>query len=594
MVRMKKIGFAMTGVTIMTMFVALAPVAKVQGTAGILGGWMRGEYDLAATRYYPYASKYHIPDKPFELLWTSPHEGKNLNVLTGDVNGDGKLEVVKVSGDNLRVISGDGTVLWTETIPGIDSYYGTGCLRLTMLEDVTGDGVPEIFVSRKVTTHTTQHIYVYDGNQNRIKTLSGTVGADGSMWAAAVFDVDKDGDKEIYCGMGTNYAGNPRGACLFDYNTGVRLWYYAAGNGIGASIADLNNDGTMEITNGWWHTVHNGAYGYGKGSNTYTSDSSIYVVVINENGDEILTKEFPGEPYEHHGSAYVKIVDLDRDGIKEIIIFHQHWPALYPGYPEIFLWDSDGNCIKSYQGPYNTAGYSAAAIADINKDGKDEVLVRDTEGNLLVLDYNLNVIDSATGYVPQFVNDINGDGELEIIVNVAGTGELAVLDNNLEELWRLPFSGAAMVSDVTGDGVNDIIFTNADGLYVFSLPSIEATVDVDPDTLNLKSNGEWISAYIELPSGYDVGNIDVGSIVLTVDGADFYVDPAAPTAIGDYDLDGISDLMVKFNRVAIRDHLIDVDLESEDGSFYDVNFYITGTVDTTTFLGTDTVKVRTP
>jgi len=594
MIKMKKktLLFVMTAMTVITVFAARA-LLKVQGTTGIQGGWMRGEYDMARTRYYPYPSKYHIPDKPFELLWTSPHEGKNLHVFTGDVNGDGKLEVVKVSGDNLRVISGDGTVLWTETILGQDEPYGVGRLRLNLLEDVTGDGVPEIFVSRKV-SYTQQNIYVYDGNQNRIKTLSGTVSSDGLMFAVAVFDVDKDGDKEIFCAINSNYDANPRGACLFDYNTGVQLWLYRAGNAIGASIADLNNDGILEITNGWWHTVHNGAWGRGKGSNTYTSDSSIYVVVINENGDEILTKEFPGEPYEHHGSAYAKTVDLDRDGTKEIIIFHQHWPVLYPGYPEIFLLDSNGNCIKSYQGPYNTAGYSASAIADINKDGKDEVLVKDTEGNLLVLDYNLNVIDSATGYVPRFANDINGDGELEIICGVVGTGELAVLDNNLDELWRLSFGGGAIVSDVTGDGVNDLIITRGDGLYVFSFPGIEATVDVDPDTLNLKSNGEWISTYIELLAGYDVANIDVSSIVLTVDGVDFYVDPAAPTAIGDYDLDGVSDLMVKFNRNAIRDHLIGVDVDNEDGRFYNIDFYITGNVDTITFLGTDTIRVRVP
>lgn len=584
----KTLSFVMTAMIVITMFAALAPLVKVQGNTEILGGWMRGEYDMARTRYYPYPSKYHIPDEPFETLWTSPHEGKRLMALTGDVNGDGKLEVVKVSGDNLTVISGDGTVLWTETIPGEDSWYGTGRLNLNMLEDVTGDGVPEIFVQRKV-SHTTQNIYVYDGNQNRIKTLSRTVGYDGYMGAVAVFDVDKDGDKEIFCSIGSNYAGNPRGACLFDYDTGAELWYYAAGNQIGLSIADLNNDGMLEITSRAWFTVGNFAHGWGKGSDTYTDDFRIYVVVINENGDEIFTKKL-SPPQGTTGYAVGKIVDLDRDGTKEILVRLRD----YTDYDGLLLWDSNGNYLKSYQGPWH-AGFGKPLIADINKDGKDEVIVREGFSNrTLVLNYNLSVIDSATGYWPQVVNDINGDGELEIIAGVSGTGELAVLDNNLDELWRLSFGGEAIVSDVTGDGVNDIIITSAAGLYVLSFPGIEATVDVDPDTLNLKSNGEWITAYIELPTGYDVANIDVGSIVLTVDGGDFYVDPAAPTAIGDYDLDGVSDLMVKFNRAAIRDHLIGVDVDTEDGRFYNVDFDVTGTVDTTTFLGTDTVRVRIP
>lgn len=41
-----------------------------------------------------------------------------------------------------------------------------------------------------------------------------------------------------------------------------------------------------------------------------------------------------------------------------------------------------------------------------------------------------------------------------------------------------------------------------------------ATIDINPDTLNLKSNGEYITAYIELPNGYNVEDIDCTSIRL--------------------------------------------------------------------------------
>lgn len=41
---------------------------------------------------------------------------------------------------------------------------------------------------------------------------------------------------------------------------------------------------------------------------------------------------------------------------------------------------------------------------------------------------------------------------------------------------------------------------------------IPATIDCDPDTLNLKSNGQWITCYIEMPASYDVKQID-GSVV---------------------------------------------------------------------------------
>jgi hypothetical protein len=43
-------------------------------------------------------------------------------------------------------------------------------------------------------------------------------------------------------------------------------------------------------------------------------------------------------------------------------------------------------------------------------------------------------------------------------------------------------------------------------------------IDIDPDTLNLKSKIKWVTAYIELPGGYDVADIDVGTVKLWYEG----------------------------------------------------------------------------
>jgi hypothetical protein len=42
--------------------------------------------------------------------------------------------------------------------------------------------------------------------------------------------------------------------------------------------------------------------------------------------------------------------------------------------------------------------------------------------------------------------------------------------------------------------------------------SVPATVDIRPETLNLKSNGKWITVHITLPEGYNVGNIKPGTV----------------------------------------------------------------------------------
>jgi parallel beta-helix repeat protein len=80
---------------------------------------------------------------------------------------------------------------------------------------------------------------------------------------------------------------------------------------------------------------------------------------------------------------------------------------------------------------------------------------------------------------------------------------------------------------------------------------IPAIIDIDPDTLNLRSKGRWITAYIELPSGYSVENIDVSTVRLIVGENEVPAEPW-PTGIGDYDNDGIPDLMVKFSRSAVQ------------------------------------------
>ena len=83
---------------------------------------------------------------------------------------------------------------------------------------------------------------------------------------------------------------------------------------------------------------------------------------------------------------------------------------------------------------------------------------------------------------------------------------------------------------------------------------IPATIDFDPDTLNLKSKGVWITVYIELPvgHGYDVSMINLSSVTLN---GQVLVE-VKPTEMGDYDCDGIPDLMVKFNMTAVQNILV--------------------------------------
>ncbi|MFX1574986.1 MAG: hypothetical protein ACFFB0_19790 [Promethearchaeota archaeon] len=109
---------------------------------------------------------------------------------------------------------------------------------------------------------------------------------------------------------------------------------------------------------------------------------------------------------------------------------------------------------------------------------------------------------------------------------------------------------------------------------------VYATVDFNPNTLNQKSKGKWITVYIELPEGSDVDDIDITSILLN---EICPIADSSPSGIGDYDEDGIPDLMVKFDRQAV----IGLFNPGEN-----VEIMISGELnDGTPFEGTDTIRV---
>ena len=141
---------------------------------------------------------------------------------------------------------------------------------------------------------------------------------------------------------------------------------------------------------------------------------------------------------------------------------------------------------------------------------------------------------------------------------------------------------------VVGAHGNDDAGSNSGSAYVYETETVAiATINIDPDTLNLKSKGKWITCYIELPEGYYVEDIDVSTIELYVGGNLIAGAELHPTEIGDYDDNGISDLMVKFDRQALIDYLKDQGYG--DGDM--VELRVTGEFAGTPFEGFDTIRV---
>lgn len=106
-------------------------------------------------------------------------------------------------------------------------------------------------------------------------------------------------------------------------------------------------------------------------------------------------------------------------------------------------------------------------------------------------------------------------------------------------------------------------------------PAIEATVDIEPDTLNLKSKGKWITCYIWLPEDYDVADIVPHSVLLEsqIEAHWIWFDQDEQVAIA------------KFSRSQVQD-------VQDTLSIGEVELTISGELnDGTRFEGSDTIRI---
>jgi len=104
---------------------------------------------------------------------------------------------------------------------------------------------------------------------------------------------------------------------------------------------------------------------------------------------------------------------------------------------------------------------------------------------------------------------------------------------------------------------------------------VEAEIDIEPDTLNLKSKGNWLTCYIWLPEDCNVADIEPNSIRLEAEPNDIY-----PDWLWFEEYEQVA--MAKFKRSELQEAL-------EPG---EVELTITGELtDGTRFEGADTIKV---
>ncbi len=120
--------------------------------------------------------------------------------------------------------------------------------------------------------------------------------------------------------------------------------------------------------------------------------------------------------------------------------------------------------------------------------------------------------------------------------------------------------------------------------------SIEASVEIKPETLNLKENGV-ITAFIEfLDPSYNVSDIDFESVELRVEDAPDWVEPLRCVVA-----DG--KLVVKFDGLSVANYILGKLVHMQiipPQAKYPINLLVEGMVKGEHFEGTDQIRIILP
>jgi hypothetical protein len=145
--------------------------------------------------------------------------------------------------------------------------------------------------------------------------------------------------------------------------------------------------------------------------------------------------------------------------------------------------------------------------------------------------------------------------------------------------YPLPGQPAGTILSVTVT-VYDEAGNNDTETYDIMWTKILATVNIDPNPLNFGSKGKWITAYIELPVGYEVNDIDASTVMLN----DVIPASGEPTSLE-------SGLMVKFDRSEVIEYILSLGITDGES----IKITVTGDLinSVITFEGSDTIIVNT-
>jgi uncharacterized protein (UPF0548 family) len=418
------------------------------------------------------------------------------SVAIGDVNGDGKPDVVVVNNCSSNNNCNNGTVSvllgnGDGTFQSAVAYNSGGeTAAWVAIADVNGDAKLDVIVANNCATN--------NCTNGSVSVLLGN--GDGTLQAAVVYN--SGGQNASFVAVGDlNGDGKPDLAvanqCVSNSNCNNGVVSVLLGNGDGTfnsainytatgansnsiAIADLNGDGHPDLT------VSNQC-----NNPNQCSIGSISIFLGNGDGTFQAAVDYAsGGEY----ASGVALADINGDGKLDLLVANQvdssgNW--MDGSVASVLLGNGDGTFQPAASYASGDVEGSSIVVADTNRDGKPDLIMANSCADEYVcntgavsiflgngdgtvrsgINYNVN------GWVSFSVTmaDVNGDGKLDLLVanqcassSSCSNGTASVLLGNGDGTFKPPVSYnsgdqnamAIAAVDVNGDGKLDLLLVN--------------------------------------------------------------------------------------------------------------------------------------
>ncbi len=391
-------------------------------------------------------------------IWGSP--------AAGDLNGDGKKELVIGSDDGLVYVLDDRG----NSLPGWPKDLGSQCGHRVSIEgsspalaDLDGDGNLDIIMGNGPwwggTGDNLVHAWRSDGTE--LNGWPQPIYGD-AFGSTAVGDINNDGLPEVVAttSLGMVYCWDHAGQMLpgWPVTIGTRIW-------TGAAIGNMDSDSNLEVV------VAANSSGY------------LRISVLDPDGTCLPGWPLDLQPGVNYALSSPALVDMDGNGSLEIVLGAE---PDQNGRANVYCLNNGGTALAGWPLALasGTSILSSPAIGDLDDDGRPEIAIASGDGMIHSISHlngphvNWSQALPPNGRCSPVIGDLDGDGNNEIVVATEEGYLWALKGANGSTvcgfpIWIEPSWSAPLLTDLDADGRLNLVGFGWGGhrLYTWDLPS---------------------------------------------------------------------------------------------------------------------------